>query len=88
MNLLQRPMDGEPLRYRLVGTNSFLLYSVGLDGVDGNGDTSPATAGSRNFFWTQSKDFVWPQPATAEQLHEFNSQLEQKRAGRSARGGR
>ena len=73
------PMDGQPLRYRPTGTNSFLLYSVGLDGMDGKGDASPATAGSRNFFWTQCKDFVWPQPATVEQLHEFNSQLEQKR---------
>lgn len=74
------PMDGQPLRYRLTGTNSFLLYSIGADGVDGNGDASPATAGSRNFFWTQCNDFVWPQPATAEQLREFNAQLEQKRA--------
>lgn len=73
------PMDGEPLRYRHSGTNSFLLYSIGLDGVDGDGDTSPKEPGSKTFYWTQCKDFVWPQPATVEQLHEFNSQLEQKR---------
>ena len=76
------PMDGKPLRYRLSETNTFLLYSVGLDGKDDNGDVSPQMPGSRNFFWTQSKDSVWPQPATAEQLRESSSQLEQKRAGK------
>lgn len=75
------PMDAQPLRYRLSNTNSFLLYSVGLDGVDDGGDVNPKEPASRNFFWTQCKDYVWPQPATAEQLREFNSQLEQKRRG-------
>ena len=78
------PMDGKPLRYRLPGTNSFLLYSVGLDGMDGGGDTSPKEPGSKTFYWTQCKDIVWPQPATVEQLREFNSQLEQKRARKPA----
>lgn len=82
------PMDGQSLRYRLSDTNSFLLYSVGLDGVDDGGDVNPKEPNSRSFFWTQCKDFVWPQPATAEQLREFNAQLEQKRAGKPARGGR
>ena len=76
------PMNAQPLRYRLSNSNSFVLYSVGFDGVDGDGDTSPRQSGSKSFYWTQSKDFVWPQSATAEQLREFNSQLEQKRAGR------
>jgi len=82
------PMDGQPLRYRLTGTNSFVLYSIGLDGKDDNGDVSPKEPGSRNFFWTQSKDWVWPQPSTAEQLRDFNSQLEQKRAGKPPKGRR
>jgi hypothetical protein len=76
------PMDAQPLRYRLSNSNSFVLCSVGLDGVDDNGDASPKQSNSRNFYWTQSKDFVWPQPATVEQLGEFNFQLEQKRAGK------
>jgi hypothetical protein len=76
------PMDGLPLRYRRLATNTFVLYSIGLDGADDNGDVNPQVTGSKNFYWTQSKDFVWPQPATAEQLREFNSQLEQKRAGK------
>jgi hypothetical protein len=80
--VLPDPMDGRPLRYRPSGTNSFLLYSVGLDGMDDNGDSSPKESGSRNFFWMQGKDAVWPQPATAEQLREFNSQLERKRVGK------
>jgi len=76
------PMDGKPLRYRLSGTSSCSLYSVGLDGVDNNGDISPKESGSRNFSWTQGKDVVWPQPATPEQLREFNSKMEQQRAGK------
>jgi hypothetical protein len=82
------PMDGAPLRYRLSTTNTFVLYSIGLDGVDGGGDVNPKEPASRNFFWTQCKDFVWPQPATVEQLRDFNSQLEQKRARTSPRGRR
>ena len=82
------PMDGHSLRYRLAGTNSFLLYSIGLDGVDGNGDTSPVTPGSKIMHWTQCKDFVWPQPATAEQLREFNSKMEQQRTGKPPKGRR
>ena len=73
------PMDGRPLRYRTSATNTFVLYSVGLDGLDDNGDASPKEPGSRIFFWTQCKDSVWPQPATPEQLREFNSKMEQQR---------
>jgi hypothetical protein len=76
------PMNAQPLRYRVSNSNSFVLYSVGLDGVDGDGDTNPRQSGSRNLYWTQCKDFVWPQPATAAQVREFNSQLEQKPAGK------
>jgi hypothetical protein len=82
------PMDGKPLRYRLSGTNSFSLYSVGLDGFDDGGDVRPKEANSKSFFWTQGKDSVWPQPATMEQLREFNSQLEQKRARSSVKSRR
>jgi hypothetical protein len=82
------PMDGQPLRYRLSGTNAFLLYSIGLDGADDGGDANSRVSGSRNFFWTQCKDFVWPQPATPEQLREFNTQLEQKRGARRPRPAR
>jgi hypothetical protein len=76
------PMDGHALRYRLTSTNSFLLHSIGPDGVDGNGDASPMTPGSRILPWAQCKDIVWPQPATVEQVREFNRQLEQKRSAK------
>jgi hypothetical protein len=35
-------MDGQPLRYRLTGDNHFVLYSIGLDGVDNGGDNRGA----------------------------------------------
>lgn len=68
------PMDGKPLRYRLNPDGSFLLYSVGDDGVDNGGDPSwvkprPNAASKR---WWDARDAVWPQPASAaEVLAEF-----------------
>ena len=64
------PMDGKPLRYRLNPDGSFLLYSVGDDGVDNGGDPSlpkPSSDGSAKRWW-QARDAVWPQPATREEV--------------------
>jgi hypothetical protein len=61
------PADGAGLRYRSEPEGTFLLYSVGEDGVDDGGDASPATK-SESFGWQQGRDLVWPQPATAEQV--------------------
>lgn len=52
------PMSGKPLRYRLQPDGTFLLYSVGDDGVDDGGDATP-TAGKRFGLW-EGKDAVWP----------------------------
>jgi hypothetical protein len=59
-------MDGKTLRYRLQPDGNFLLYSVGLDGKDDGGDTSPMTNGLHLNMWS-SKDAVWPSPATDEE---------------------
>jgi hypothetical protein len=61
------PADGAGLRYRADPEGTFLLYSVGEDGVDDGGNASPATK-SESFGWQQGRDLVWPQPATAEQV--------------------
>jgi hypothetical protein len=53
-------MDGRPLRYCVDGA-SFVLYSVGVDGLDGNGDVT-STNSSLNYHTT--RDLVWPQPAS------------------------
>ena len=61
-------MDGQPLRYRLDTDGHFLLYSVGLDGVDNGGklrrnwrdlgfDQPPRRGAPEGDF-----DLVWPKP--------------------------
>ena len=39
-------MSAKPLRYLLKPDGSYVLYSVGLDGIDDGGDPSPAPGGS------------------------------------------
>lgn len=57
------PMDGRPLRYRPNSAGSFLLYSVGDDGVDDGGDPTPP-GNSTATAWRRGRDWVLPQPAT------------------------
>jgi hypothetical protein len=67
-------MDGQPLRYRSRVDGTFLLYSVGEDGKDDGGDPSlgKGVTGS-NFYWQNNRalDWVWPQPATEEEIQKF-----------------
>ncbi|HTB83401.1 MAG TPA: hypothetical protein VK742_07100 [Candidatus Sulfotelmatobacter sp.] len=68
------PFDGKPLRYHPNPDGTYLLYSVGEDGVDDGGDpTSPATGSGRVSYWNNSKarDWVWPQPATEAEIKYF-----------------
>jgi hypothetical protein len=58
--------DGKPLRYRLRDGGGFLLYSIGKDANDDGGDAKPPS--EKNFNWTQGRDLVWPQPASAEEI--------------------
>ncbi len=56
--------DGKLLRYRPEKTG-YLLYSVGLNGTDENGDpASLPDRKSRSIY--DRKDIVWPQPAPAK----------------------
>jgi hypothetical protein len=74
------PMDGKPLRYRLKSDGTFLLYSVGEDGVDNGGDGSRRDGSSSSqpsFF--QARDLVWPVPATPEEVAEADKKLEGKK---------
>jgi hypothetical protein len=57
-------MSGHPLRYRLNAHGTFVLYSVGEDGVDDGGDPNPPPGG-RPGLW-EGKDAVWPSPARPE----------------------
>lgn len=72
------PVDGQPLRYKLDG--AFLLYSIGVDGVDNKGDASPPEQ-SDSPGWLKGHDWVWPTPASAEEIDTFW----EKRAGKRGR---
>jgi hypothetical protein len=65
------PVDGQPLRYRRNADGTFLLYSVGENGKDDGGDPSLAKgAESSSYYWLNphALDWVWPQPATPEEI--------------------
>ncbi len=73
-------MDGQPIRYRLTDDGHFVLYSVGLDGVDNGGEmrrprrASPGGApyeDPREFGFRQGVDLVWPRPASAAEVAAF-----------------
>jgi hypothetical protein len=50
-------MDGKPLRYQLKTNDTYLLYSVGEDGIDNGGDPT-----NTNKYWLKARDAVWPMP--------------------------
>jgi hypothetical protein len=58
-------MDGECLNY-CIDCDSFLLYSVGIDGKNDGGDSSSPTGGNPNF--QNGRDLVWPQPASEAEI--------------------
>jgi hypothetical protein len=61
-------MDGKPIQYLVTAPGAPVLYSVGEDGVDDHGDSSPKTPDSRaGNIWAR-KDCVWPEPATAAEI--------------------
>jgi hypothetical protein len=66
------PVDGHPLRYRANGDGTFLLYSIGNDGVDNAGDTT-GTGRAKAINWLRGRDWVWPLPATQRELEFFRS---------------
>ncbi len=68
------PMDGETLRYQKMENDEFLLYSVGTDGKDDQGDArrSGEEGASRTSYTRWSgKDLVWPRAASEEETLEF-----------------
>jgi hypothetical protein len=68
-------MDGQPLRYRLNYDGTFLLYSVGENGVDDGGDPTNPDSGSSSFYWQRGRDWVWPQPATEDEIQAYYKKL-------------
>ena len=71
-------VDGQPLHYRKNTDGTFVLYSVGENGVDDGGDSSSEKAAtSSNFNWQNPRalDWVWPQPATDAEIQYFYQHL-------------
>jgi hypothetical protein len=72
------PVDGQPLRYRLNADGTFVLYSVGENGRDdgGNPALEPGVESS-NYYWQNphALDWVWPQPATPEEIQNYYAHL-------------
>jgi hypothetical protein len=64
------PIDGKPLRYRLNPDGTFLLYSVGADGVDDGGNAKPIPPAT-DWRWPDARDWVWPQPATSLEIQKY-----------------
>jgi hypothetical protein len=65
------PVDGERLRYRLQSDGTFLLYSVGENGKDDDGNPSLEKymdGSSFNWLNLHALDWVWPQPATPAEV--------------------
>jgi hypothetical protein len=56
------PMSGKALHYRPGPAGEFLLYSIGLDGVDDGGNPGADSSTNRFGFW-DGRDAVWPWPA-------------------------
>jgi hypothetical protein len=61
-------MDGGELRYRVNANGTWILYSVGENGVDDGGNPQPSSEKSQTKFFGYGLDAVWPQPATPEEV--------------------
>jgi hypothetical protein len=75
------PADGQPLRYRGNADGTFLLYSIGENGLDNGGDPTVAKgADGKNLQWLNPRalDWVWPQPATEAEIQAYYQKLSSK----------
>jgi hypothetical protein len=74
-------MNGQPLRYRPNADETFLLYSVGENDKDDGGNPSlEKSVTSVRFNWQNSHalDWVWPQPATPEEIQKYYEEQAKK----------
>jgi len=75
------PVDGQPLRYRRNVGGTFLLYSVGENGKDNGGNPSlEKDDETKSFQWQNphALDWVWPQPATPEEIQKYYDEQARK----------
>jgi hypothetical protein len=73
------PVDGRPLRYRLNPDGTFLLYSIGENGKDDGGNPSLEKGFESSYpSWRFGRDWVWPQPATPEEIQKYYDEQAKK----------
>jgi hypothetical protein len=78
------PADGKLLRFKKNPDGTFLLYSVGKDGIDNGGDpTLPPK--SESDAWQLGRDAVWPSPATPEEVSAYLQRNATKNSGKAGR---
>jgi|GEM_PF-1447758 len=69
------PVDGNPLRYHLKLDGSFLLYSIGENGLDDGGNSeNDKSVRNSNSVWlldNHALDWVWPQRATEVEVKAY-----------------
>jgi hypothetical protein len=70
------PYDGKPLKYHPNTDGTFLLYSVGENGVDDGGNAAPLGSSASSlrewhWDWRRGYDWVWPQPATPAEVQNY-----------------
>jgi hypothetical protein len=70
------PMDGHDIRYRLNPDGTYLLYSVGHDGVDDGGDPTPEKDKTKYFL--NGRDWVWPRAAREEEVQAYEAEQSKK----------
>ena len=66
------PVNAQPLHYKPNADGTFLLYSVGEDAEDNGGD--PTSTNPKTLWWQRGRDWVWPQPASAQEVEDYFQQ--------------
>lgn len=91
-SLLNDFATGQPLRYRLAEDGQFLLYSLGLDGVDNVGKIPIKPTGENRYarltnpnMAVLESDVVWPLPATPAEVAALRKEQTQAVAQREAK---
>jgi len=70
------PMDGKPLRYRLNEDGSFLLYSVGENSLDDEGNAETNNPLRPTF--SMGKDWVWPVAASRTEIDAYHERVREE----------
>ena len=70
-------MNGQTLHYRQNSDGTFLLYSVGENGMD-DGGNSPSHKWWEFYWIADTLDLVWPQPATEDEIQTYYKKLSSK----------